>query len=261
MPIDSITLIVFSPTGTTRAVLTAIARGSGGDGVSVRDLTLPTSCPEAPVPVQEDLALIGAPVYGGRIPAVAAERLRRCRGDGTPAVPVVVYGNRAYEDALVELADLAVQGGFAPVAAAAFIGEHSYSCPGFPIAPGRPDPDDLRNAAAFGSAVRRKLSRCQGGVAVPGDRPYRDRFAMPPGSAQTEDDRCVRCGRCAEVCPTGAVAAADPVATAAERCIFCCACVKNCPTGARVMAQPRIRRMTEWLSVNCAGRREPEWFL
>jgi ferredoxin len=57
------------------------------------------------------------------------------------------------------------------------------------------------------------------------------------------------------------VAAADPVATAAELCIFCCACVKNCPTGARVMAQPRIRQMTEWLSRNCARRREPDWFL
>ena len=41
----------------------------------------------------------------------------------TPAVLVVVYGNRAYDDALLELSDIATGAGFVPLAAGAFVGE------------------------------------------------------------------------------------------------------------------------------------------
>jgi hypothetical protein len=68
--------------------------------------------------------LVGAPVYAGRIPPAAAQRFLTLRGNDTPAIPVVVYGNRHYNDALLELADLLTSAGFVPVAGAAFIGEH-----------------------------------------------------------------------------------------------------------------------------------------
>ncbi len=112
-----------------------------------RRVTLPASA----------LAVIAIPVYGGHLPPLAAERLRGLQGYDTPAVAVVVYGNRAYENALTELAALAGAAGLNVIAAATFVGEHSYSSDRWPIAAGRPDADDLALAAEFGGRVAGKL--------------------------------------------------------------------------------------------------------
>jgi hypothetical protein len=90
---------------------------------------------------------------------------------------VVVYGNRDYEDALIELHDISITQGFVPVAAGAFIAEHSYSTTKRPIAHGRPDPDDLDRAQEFGKKVREKLKGLRflddiGKIKIPGNIPY-----------------------------------------------------------------------------------------
>ena len=153
MNIDPTTLICFSPTRTTEKVLEAIARGVGAHMVERIDLTPAAARTRYLPPIRNRLAIIGAPVYGGRIPLEAAHRLRPLRARGVPAVVVAVYGNREYEDALLELRDIAIEVGFVPVAGAAFIGEHSYDHPETPIASGRPDAADLRKAEVFGAAV------------------------------------------------------------------------------------------------------------
>ena len=62
------------------------------------------SAPGAEVTMGDgDLLVVGMPVYSGRIPASALPALRKFRGNGTPAVVVCVYGNRDYDDALLEL--------------------------------------------------------------------------------------------------------------------------------------------------------------
>lgn len=55
------------------------------------------------------MAVIAVPSYAGRVPAPAVQRLTAMQGNGARAVLVCVYGNRAYEDTLVELEDAAVQ--------------------------------------------------------------------------------------------------------------------------------------------------------
>ena len=96
-------------------------------------------------------AFIAVPVYAGRVAPIALQRIRRLKGENAPVVLVAVYGNRDYEDALVELRDETTCLGFTPLAAGAFIGEHSYSRPGMPVAEGRPDANDLK---------RRKTQPC-----------------------------------------------------------------------------------------------------
>ena len=86
-------------------------------------------------------------------------RLREIRGEGTPAVVLAVYGNRSFGTAVAELASFVAGRGFVPVAAGAFVGEHSYSTPATPIAQGRPDARDLIAATAFGAQVREKLAK------------------------------------------------------------------------------------------------------
>jgi len=267
MDIREVRLVYFSPTGTTRTVLEGIARGVAGAEVTRVDLTPPSAANAGSAPERNDvLTVVGAPVYGGRLPVDAVSRLRRLAGPHTPAVVVVVYGNRAYEDALLELRSLAAEQGFVPVAAGAFIGEHSYSTPDLPIAPGRPDADDLTQAERFGRAidVRLRGMRSPGRmVEVPGHFPYKERMgsALTDISPETDDAVCGTCGDCVSACPTGAVTLAESVRTDKGSCIRCCACVKACPTGARTMGDPRILEIERWLNVNCAERKEPETYL
>ena len=119
---NSATLVYFSPTGTTRKVLKGIIEGLQDGTVHEIDLTPPSAEGYDRALKTEGLTLIGAPVYAGRIPDTAVQRLKRLKADKTPAVIVVVYGNRAYEDALLELSTIVRETGFIPIAAGAFIG-------------------------------------------------------------------------------------------------------------------------------------------
>ena len=169
--IDKLTVICFSPTRTSRKIAEAVAAGmtgmSGGTAgyadasrqIRTIDLTLDRS--DEPIILNSGGAVVlGAPVYAGRVAPEAIRRLRRIQvaaGASVPAVVTVTYGNRDYEDALVELYDLAVSLGLSPFAAGAFIGEHSYSTPEIPVAEGRPDSMDIADARIFGGQCRQKL--------------------------------------------------------------------------------------------------------
>jgi ferredoxin len=258
-------LLTFSPTGTTRLVVEQVGRGLGLCGTIAYDLTLPRPEPSGFGEAPCDVAVIGSPVYAGRLPPLMVERLRRIDGGGRPAALVVVYGNRAFEDALLELADVAVAAGFRPLAAAAFIGEHSYSTAGLPIAPGRPDAADLAKAFQFGERLGEELregtcDRWNTPLALPGNRPGRE-LRVPLGVAPAVDgDLCAACGQCARVCPTGAIGAQSPVADG-DLCIQCCACIRACPSGARRTVDPRVLQIAERLHLNCRQRQEPGIFL
>ncbi len=281
--------ICFSPTGSSRRVAEAIARGFAAtddehrqsvadETFSGRDTRQTEEAPDgqprhlidlsrttglqAQLPA-DALAVIAVPVYGGHMAPTARERLGRIRGSQTPAALVVLYGNRAFENALAELAELAVAQGFRPVAAAACIGEHSYSTARHPIAAGRPDTRDLDEAEAFGRTLAlrfseaarqgaepatvdvRRIARPGSGVLptlrfirfVLGYRRSRKRHPRPL-LPQTDATACRHCGLCATLCPTGAIAADDGEHTDPTRCIRCCACVKGCPAGARSFETP-----------------------
>jgi ferredoxin len=264
------TLIYFSPTRTTKRVLEGIAHGVGAGVPDHLDLTPPAAQVESYCAREGELVVIGAPVYSGRIPDVAGERLGRLGTSGTPAVLVVVYGNRAYEDALLELKHLAVAAGFIPVAGGAFVGEHSFDCavdnslP--PVAAGRPDVADLEEAMAFGLQIRDKMRGLRSlhdvpPLRVPGNMPYRERGARSPSAPVTRQELCNLCQDCAFVCPTGAITVKETAETDAELCIYCCACVKTCPNEARVWEAEWIHKVTRWLSDACRERRRPETFL
>ncbi|MGC9347897.1 MAG: 4Fe-4S binding protein [Anaerolineae bacterium] len=197
---------------------------------------------------------------------MAADRFRAVEGDGGPAVLVVVYGNRAFEDALLELYDLAIELGYIAVAGAAFIGEHSYSSPSTPIANGRPDAEDLSLARTFGARVREKLKSAADlaglpAPQIPGDRPYRSGWEPSTSAATTHPQLCTLCGCCAEVCPVAAITIDSVVRTDVWACIPCNACIRVCPTGARDVDDRHIQRIAQWLSTNFAERKSPETYL
>jgi len=266
MDIDALTLVYFSPTRTTRRIVEGVAAGLAGPEVQTIDLT-PADAARTTFPVNpRGLTIIGGPVYAGRIPADMRARLGNLEGCGGPAVVIVTYGNRAYEDALLELRDIAMKAGFHPIAAGAFIGEHSYSQEATPIALGRPDRTDLEQAEAFGRIVRDKLRRispldAQHPIQVPGNFPYKE-LSLASGIAPTTDkSKCDRCETCISICPVGAISAEDPCQVDAGSCIRCCACVKSCPAGAKVMDHERINQFREYLTLNHTVPKKPEIFL
>ncbi len=214
MTVKTLKLVYFSPTKTSEKVARSIASGMNVSRMEVYDLTPPdgetaeVSCSE------NDFAVFAVPVYAGRVPVEAAARLKRFRGRNAPAAVVVVYGNRAYEDALLELKNIALESGFKPIAAGAFIGEHSFSGDKFPIATGRPDEADRKQAKRFGERIAEKL-KGQGlePIDVPGNYPYGEGIAPSKASASTDDSLCTMCESCGAVCPTGSISYATHVIT------------------------------------------------
>lgn len=275
MDFNSITCIYFSPTGTTRRITENIAAGIQGERVVVSDCTKRSRRAEISGTFHDEVVILAAPVYYGRIPEPVVDCFTRLSANKTPAVLVVVYGNRAYDDALVELYDIAVARGFIPIAAGAFIGEHSYSTGALPIAPGRPDGKDLGAAREFGSAIRNKLSHIQslettGPIDVPGHRPYiepeglfrlRQMRQSAPVTPETIASICTRCNKCVEACPQDAIDPVDVTKTDQWHCLLCCACVKACPVGARRLMEPSLLLLIRKVQQLCQERKEGEYYL
>lgn len=266
MNFNGVKLVYFSPTKTTQKILEGIAEGTEVGTVEHLDLTPPEAKTRDLDEMQDELVILGVPVYGGRVPLEAVPRLKRLKANRTPAIIIVLYGNREFEDALLELKDLAKESGFVPVAGGAFIGEHSFANDTTPIANGRPDKEDLMKAKEFGSKILGKMKDIDSidevsQLEVPGNSPYKERRKPAEISPSTQEDPCTLCGTCASVCPVSAITVEEAVETDKLGCILCCACVKNCPTGARVVEEPMLKKMAEWLSTNCQTRKEPEIFV
>ena len=299
----SITVICFSPTHTSRAIAGAVADGMArtrcGAGATascpsiVRTLDLTLDRSDEPITLTSgETVVLGAPVYAGRVAPEAVRRLKRIQvaaGASIPAVITVTYGNRDYEDALVELYDLTLSLGLTPFAAGAFIGEHSYSTPAMPIAEGRPDSMDLADASIFGGECARKLES-PGAFApfhIKGNRPYKEpsRPASSPAAAHpsgsgtaaappahsavtassgtpaippVHSDVSASSGT-PTVPSTAATASPDrpavpAVPVTADGCPLCGECAAVCPTGAIVLDSGSMKVLTNpVLCIRCCA--------
>jgi len=251
--------VYFSPTQTSERILIAAMEGYGNIPSSMVNLTYEDSCSNY---MGDDLVFFAFPVYSGRIPSIALERLTNLRGNGAKAVIIAVYGNRAFDDALLELATVVESLGFSVISAAAFIGEHSFSRENYPIAAGRPDSRDLEKARGYGKMLFDRSGRVNGyqKPIIPGTRPYREGSAKNTICPDTDENLCTLCLVCSGVCPTGAIDSSAPMETNGEKCIRCCACIKICTEKARAFHNPSIQAVTETLFRQFSERREPELF-
>ena len=231
-----VTLVYFSSTKTTKKNLLAMAEGMGCPFETV-DFTLPASRERDVCFGEDNFVIFGSPVYGGVMPLLVREYLEKhISGNNTPCAIVAVYGNRHFDDCLVEMEDLLTQKGFLVTAAAACLGEHSYTTQ---IATGRPDEADLAWAKEFGQKLQEKLT----------------------GPVQALEKGVIP-GNCVKNCPVGAIDAKDPGKADPEKCIKCLSCVRLCPLGSKAFTAEGFQASVAWCLANFKEpRKEPVAFL
>lgn len=247
----------FSATGTTQKVVRAIGNNFDME-TTERDL-LREPLHSTETVAADTLVIVGMPVFSGRIPEHCVAMLNNLKGTNTPAIAVVVYGNRDYDDALRELSEIMQNNGFLVGGAGAFVAQHSI----FPkVAAGRPDKSDLELITAFAKQCGAKLAQMSGtekSVGVKGSLPVKPAPGVP--LKPTADSKCNNCGICVRVCPMGAINTANPRITDKKSCIACAACIVACPQQARAFKGLPYKLFGKLFQCKFGKRREPETFL
>lgn len=251
--------IHFSATGTTKTIVEHLSQEFSAEK---KDYDLFTKALEHDVHLPAtSLAIVGMPVYAGRIPALCVSSLAHLKGQNTPAIVVVAYGNREYDDALLELKNSMEANGFVVIGAAAFIAQHSI----FPkVAAGRPDSADLACIADFGRQCTQKLNALPSleGIVplqVKGNIPYKEAAAV--ALKPEADESCTLCGACVEICPVQALKIATHLEKDSTRCIACAACIAACPEQAQAFRGAQYETFSSMFTAKNAQRKEPEIFI
>lgn len=199
-------------------------------------------------------------MYGGRLPVNVAETFARLKGNNAMAIVMAVYGNRDYDDALLELTDILHENGFRIAGVGAFIGQHAI----FPkVAVSRPDQSDEQSLMAFGKKCKEVVHAGFNSQNVPyikGTRPYKKAAGAPlyPKAAKSD---CVKCGKCVSVCPVNAIPNDKPYSSDTTRCISCGRCITVCSKSARRYSGMTYSVVGLLFRALCSKRKEPEWIV
>lgn len=246
--------IFFSPTGGVRKASDLFCRGLGL-------LCEPIDLMRHVGPLDfspEDLCVIAVPVYGGRVPKPALKALRAMTGNGVPAILMAVFGNRAVDDALLELQDECYASGFHCIAGIEAVAEHSLFRQ---FGQGRPDQQDAKEMIEFAHQILKKLQTQQelDMPQLPGNRPYRafGGTGMQPKATR----QCAGCGVCAGECPAQAIPREEPHKVDKSKCITCMHCVAVCPQQARRLGWLDAWKGAKRLRERCQQRKPNRLYL
>ena len=248
--------VYFSPTYTSKKNAISIAK-EFSDNYTEIDMTILSKKPNISEFTENDIVIFAGPVYGGRLYKDFAEKLKTLKGNKTPCILTVTYGNRDFDDALLEMKDVVESVGFVPFAGAAVLGEHTYGKIGI----GRPDESDLKKNADFAKKAMQKFKEGNFDVKIPGNKPYRDGGSGGKFTPLTDKNLCSNCGWCYENCPVGAISKDDYSVIDSNKCIACFRCIKNCPSNAKNMDTPEYNKFAVDFTKKLAKRCENKYFL
>ena len=257
MKIENLHMVWFSATGTTKQIVRLIADRFAAESVMKHDITKSNLSEDIHIG-SNDLLIVGMPVYAGRIPAITVDALTKFKGNKTPAVIACVYGNRDYDDALLELKDTLQANDFIIISAGAFIAQHSI----FPtVGTSRPDEKDKELIAAFGEKSAAMVSSLDNTVNLPnidvkGNRPYKKPGKVP--LTPKADKSCNKCGTCVKLCPADAIPSFNPRITFGSKCNSCARCIAVCPQQARHFGGFIYKFAGKKFTKDNSARKEPE---
>ncbi|EOS66738.1 4Fe-4S dicluster domain-containing protein [Oscillibacter sp. 1-3] len=269
MELKKVWAVYYSATGTTAKVVRSMAEALAerlGLPMEERSFTRPKERAEALAFTAADIVVVGSPTYAGKLPnKLLPDFQEKLRGNGALAVPVVLFGNRSYDNSLAELRAVLEAGGFCPVAAGAFVGRHAFTDE---LAFGRPAWSDLEEIKDFAGKIAEKAGN-PAPVQVPGDpaAPY----YIPKGldgepvkflkaKPRTDLARCSNCGACARACPMGAIDL-ENTAEVLGTCIKCQSCVRKCTRGAKYFDDPAFLSHVAMLERDFREPKENQVFL
>lgn len=233
----------FSGTGTTEKVVRtlskSISENSDFEKIEYFDFTPLKNRDNIPTFTKEDVVIIALPTIAGRVPNLMLKYLDTIIGNSAIGIAVMTFGNRSFDDSLMELSLIMEKNGFNVIAGGGFACEHSFSKI---LGKGRPDNDDLREIYDFGEKIAQKINKKDlSKVTVKGNNPVAPYFQPQDRNGNHIDirkvkpktnDLCTDCKLCARLCPTGAIDF-DDVRNITGVCMKCCACVKKCPVSAK----------------------------
>ena len=233
----------FSGTGGTEKVTKSIAETIGSKlnihNIEVLDFTPLKNRKEVPVFEKEDIVVLGLPTIAGRVPNLMLEYLKKIQGNAAVGIAVMTFGNRSFDDSLMELSLIMDDCNFRVIAGGGFSCEHSFSTI---LGKGRPDAEDMEEVVEFGRKIAEKIKNNDfSRPTVKGNNPVHPYFQPQDRNGNHIDirkvkpktnDKCTDCKLCAILCPTGAIDYND-VKSVPGVCMKCCACVKKCPVNAK----------------------------
>lgn len=244
----------FSPTGNVKRIIYTMVQSMGKEldvPVEYFDFTA-LSMREKTLEVDSDtLLILGTPVYAGRVPNKILPFIQEnIKGNGGMVIPVVSFGNRSFDDALMELVLESENNGFRAAAAAAVVSEHAFA---ENLASGSPTKGELAEIKAFASQIALNLDEIAEKLAegkhikVDGNNPVGP-YYTPLGldgepakflkaKPKTDSEKCIGCMTCARSCPMQSIDY-DDVTLVTGICIKCQACISICPTDAKYMDDP-----------------------
>ena len=274
MKISCVKAVFYSAAGSTEKVVTGVAEkiaAALGVPMEVYDFTLPENRTEAKTYGADQLVVFGTPVYAGRVPNKMLPIVQNnFKGEGALAVPVVTFGNRSYDNGLIELRNELENNGFHTIAGAAVVCEHVFSNK---LASGRPNEEDWEKLSAFATAAAEKvraMTEIPAPIAVRGEDPVGP-YYTPLGTdgkpavflkakPKTNEELCDKCGTCAKVCPVGSISM-ENLSEVNGICIKCQACIKKCPKGAMYFDDEAFLSHVAMLEQNYTRRAEMEVFI
>lgn len=267
-----LTTMYFSPTATTRKVVAKLGVLMTNQlplrQIREIDFTPKKTRQEITEFDSEDLLIIGVPIYAGRVPNVLKEFIGSMKGNGAQAVAVVLFGNRSFDDGLVELRELLTSGGFRVIGAGAFVGEHAFSDT---LAKARPDQNDMALVDRFAQELIKKIKAGNDNTDfwIKGQLPLGNYYT--PRNMEGEavnilkvkpktNANCTNCKICVELCPMESILREDPTQVVGI-CIKCGACIKGCPVNAKYYDDPDFLGHKLQIETMFMDPKDPEWYL
>ena len=255
MKINKASLICFSPANHTLSICEQVKE----------ELTVPTvlyditafqaSC--STTYSKDELVFFAVPSFGGRVPEIALEKLKKCKGEQTPCVLIVTYGNRDYDDTLLELKEVVEGCGFITIGACALICEHSIM---HVFGTDRPDSADRIGISNFLTQLFVKLqTTIISPIEVKGNHPYKEYHGIP--LKPKVNASCTACGQCSYQCPVQAIDFHHPDTTDTSLCISCMRCITICPNHARDVNTLMVKASIMKMKKACSQPKQNEFIL